>query len=671
MCPTLLPRLLLLGCSALFACTAPSTSAATGAPPTPPNSQRRLVPLRNVLVTDHFWAPKLAVWRDRTIPHSSHYMDWELRALRHAAGEKVEGELNGTWGEANLYKFLETIAYSLAQWPDPELERRVDAIIELLGQAQRADGYSHIYVLNSGKTPWDPAFLDGSHDGYVLGHMIEAAIEYHAATGKSAFLDIARRAADQAHRHFLGPHGTPGFCGHAELEMALVELFRVTREPRYLELSQAFVEWRGRGLVPPAGPTPRAYFQDAVPLRQQRTLEGHAVRAVFFATGVTDLALETSNPDYRLAAQRFWQSTAERRLAITGSIGPREEHEAFGEDYELPHEGYYECCAACGLADFAQRMFLLEGDSAYADVLEQVLYNAVLHGISLDGTTTYYRNPLTDHDHGRHNSWVCCPPNLSRTLMQVGRYSYAHTGREIYVNLFIGGSCRFPLDSGEVTLHVDSSCPWEDKVVLRPTPNHPQPFALLLRRPGWCATPRLLLNGEIVHPTPINDHGYIALNRTWSAGDQVELHLPMPVQWMQAHPNVQSCAAQVALQRGPLIYAFEGLDHHHNLDLAVDPELPKSILHQPDLLGGITVIRGTDGHGKPFLALPFYTLANRQPSSQKVWLPLAQPPSADASWWEGKLYRPWITRAPASSNPAQPPAAEPTAETESNPETVK
>ncbi len=286
-------------------------------------SRLRLLPPKNVRIDSPFWSPKLDVYRQQTIPHSWQYMQWELRALQAAAGESVDGDLNGTWGEANLYKFFETCAYSLAQFPDPALARRWDAIVELLGRAQRPDGYLHAYVTNNHKQPWDPEFLDGSHDGYVLGHMIEAAIEYHAATGKDEFLRIARRAADQAYQHFLGPAGVPGFGGHAELEMALVELYRVTGESRYLDLARAFVEWRGHGLVKPHSDTPRAYFQDAFPLREQKTLEGHAVRAIFFATGVADLALETGDPDYRLAANRFWNSTARRRMTVTGSIGPR------------------------------------------------------------------------------------------------------------------------------------------------------------------------------------------------------------------------------------------------------------------------------------------------------------------------------------------------------------
>jgi len=600
--------------------------------------------LRDIRVTSPFWASKLDVVRQRTIPHSWQYMGWELRALKHAVGEPVDGDLNGTWGEANLYKFLETCACALAQFPDPTLERRIDDVIDLLRRAQQPDGYLHAYVTNNGKPPWDPAFLDGSHDGYVLGHMIEAAIAHHEATRKDTFLQIARRAADQACRHFLGPDGHPGFCGHAELEMALVELYRVTGESRYLDLARAFVEWRGRGKVPPCSETPRAYFQDAVPLRQQETLEGHAVRAVFFATGVADLALETGDCDYRLAAHRFWDSTARRRMTITGSIGPRSEHEAIGEDYELPLDGYYESCAACGLADFAQRMLLLERRSEYADVLERVMYNAVLHGIALDGTSTYYQNPLDDANRPRDNCWVCCPPNLSRTLMQVGRYVLARDDQGVDVNLYIAGDYLFRSDdatrSEDTTakLRIETDYPWNGRVRMEILSASSGPWTLSLRIPGWCRKATYSSTDQSTTAAVANEKGYLVLRRTWQAGDWVELNLDMPPVWMEAHPNIRACEGRIALQRGPLVYAFESLDNADDLNFTLGNDPPLSVEHRPDLLGGVTVIHTQAADGRPLLAVPFYTLANRAPASQKVWVAQPDVPRR-TDWWLGELYR--------------------------------
>jgi DUF1680 family protein len=621
-----------VGCVVLlaFACMAAAVRAG--------ETRDRLQPLpvANVQVRDSFWEPKLKVYRERTIPHSWQYMQWELRSLRLANGQKVDGELNGTWGEANLHKFLETVSHSLAMQRDAELERRLDEVIALLAGAQRPDGYLHVFVTNNKKTPWDPAFLDGSHDGYVLGHLIEAALAHHAATGQKSLLAIACKAADQACDHFLGPKGQPGFCGHAGLEMALVELYRATHERRYLELAQAFVEWRGRGKVKPCGDTPRAYFQDAAPLRDQRTLEGHAVRAVFFATGVADLALETGASDYRLAAHRFWDSTTARRMTITGSVGPRKEHEALGEDYELPNDGYYESCASCGLLNFAQRMFLLERRAEFCNEMERVLYNAVLHGISLDGTATYYCNPLSDRDHLRDNCWVCCPPNLSRTLLEVGRYAYAWGERDLYVNLFVGGSARVPFPAGEVTLRVETNYPWSGDVAFRVETKSPRRFAIRVRRPDWAGKSQWKLNGA-ADDVAADDAGYWVFDRTWNSGDSLALTLDMPVRRMVAHPNIASCRDKVALQRGPLVYGFEGLDNANaTVALGADPQF--RVEPRPELLGSVVTIRGVDAGGRPILAVPFYALANRGKTTQEVWV-AQQGIAARSDWWLGALYR--------------------------------
>jgi len=587
------------------------------------------VPVRNVRIEGGFWGPKMRVYKERTIPHSWNYMGYDIRSLKKAAGEKTEGPFNNTWGEANLYKFIETVAHSLGMFPDPELEKRVDEIVDLIGRSQRTNGYAHVFIINEHKPEWDPEFLDGSHDGYVLGHLIEAAIEYRANTGKGALLEIACKAADEAYDHFLGPKGVRGFCGHAELEMALVELSRATGRTKYVELARAFVEWRGRHVVKPYSGTPRAYFQDEVPLRQQRNLDGHAVRATFFATGVADVALATGDADYRLAANRFWDSTAHRRMTITGSTGPRKEHEAFGEDYELPNDGYYESCAACGLLDFAQRMFLLEGQTESSDVLERVLYNAVLHGMALSGTNS---------NHPRYNSWVCCPPNLSRTLFQVGRYAYATGERDVFVNLYVAGTVQAPLAKGAVGLKVETEYPWDGRVKIAVASGSVSKFAVNLRWPGWCELATLKLNGNEVVPVRRSDRGYIRVDREWREGDTLEFDMEMPVLRVEAHPLIKDCAGKVALQRGPLVYGFEGLDNPGQPApvLSEDPQF--QVEARSEWLGGVSVVSGKTAEGRRFVAVPFYTFANREKTTQEVWTTQRNWKAGDA-WWEGQLYR--------------------------------
>jgi DUF1680 family protein len=368
------------------------------------------------------------------------------------------------------------------------------------------------------------------------------------------------------------------------------------------------------------------------------TLEGHAVRAVFFATGVADLALATGEADYRLVAQRFFNNLTTRRMNIAGGIGPRREHEAIGADYELPNDGYYESCAACGLVDFAHRMFMLKRTAAPIDVLEQVLYNAVLHGFSLDGKTSYYGNPLSDRDNPRYNSWVCCPPNLSRTLFQIGRYAFAATERDVYVNLYVAADTRVSLDDANVTLGVRTDYPWDGSVAIDVQLDQPAQFAMHLRIPGWCPQATISLNGEPAQPVTPNEQGYVRLDRPWRNGDRVELSLAMPVQVIEAHPRLVDCAGKVALRRGPLIYGFEGIDNGGNAQLTLAPNAAFTVEHRADLLGGVIVIHSTTIDNTNCMAVPFYAMANRHNSTQEVWV--SQPDAdRDRTAWGNRLYR--------------------------------
>jgi len=560
------------------------------------NENKMLTPVavKKVEITDKFWAPKLTVYGDQTIDHSWKYVDSSIQELINAAKPEKKPVRNGKWMEANLHKVLETAAYQLALDPKPELDRKVDEVVAVIAAGQRPDGFAHAWVINRNIEPWTTLYHQ--HDGYVCGHMYEAAAAHFRATGKRNFLDVACKSADQAWRHFVEKKN-PGFPGHAEIELALVELFRVTGNKNYLDLARAFIERRG---AHPEQATryPPAYFQDDLPVRQQKEINGHAVRAVFFATGVADLALESGDKEIREVAGRLWRSAAKRKMYITGSAGASARHEAFGPDYELPNGGYCESCAACGMANFAHRMLRLEADADAADELERILYNAVLHGIGLDGRTFYYRNPLSDRDHPRGNNWCCCPPTLSRTLLHVGRYAYAHTGRDIY----------------EVA-----------------------EFSVRLRVPGWCQGAKLKLNGKAVGEVQMSK-GYAVLRRRWQQGDTIELDMPMPVLRMEAHPKVKEDVGKVAIQRGPLVYALEGLDNDGNpaITLPADPRFKSE--HRGDFLGGVTVIRGVSAAGKPFTAVPFYVLANREKSQQEVWLTQAGK-KEDPSGWEGRLYR--------------------------------
>jgi len=591
------------------------------------------VAVKATKITSEFWAPKLKVYREDTVSHSWNYVNSSIEELRNAAKTEKQPVRNGKWMEANLHKVLETAAYALAQDPSQDLDRKVDETVAVIAAGQQPDGFVHGWVVTRKIQPWGDLYHQ--HDGYVSGHLYEAAAAHFRATGKRNYLEVACKSADQAWRHFI-EQKNPGFPGHAEIELALVELYRVTGNKKYLDLARAFIERRGQH---PERATrfPPAYFQDDLPVRQQKEINGHAVRAIFFATGVADVALETGDREMREAARRLWHSASKRKMYITGSAGASAHHEAFGPDYDLPNTGYCESCAACGMANFAHRMLRLEGDADAADELERILYNAVLHGIGLDGKTFYYRNPLSDRDHPRGNNWCCCPPTLSRTLLQLGRYAYAHTDRDIYVNLYVGGSCTARLSETPVVLRVETDYPWDGAVKIVVDPEKDAEFSVRLRIPGWCKDAKLKVNGQAIVQRQARK-GYAVLARRWQRGNTIELVMPMPVMRMEAHPNVAANTGKVAIQRGPFVYGLEGLDNNGNPNITL-PANPKfTHEHRKDFLGGLTVITGTSADGKPFTAIPFYALANRQKSQQEVWLSQSDK-KQDASGWEGKLYR--------------------------------
>lgn len=598
-------------------------------------SPRRPVSLQSVHVDDPFWSPKLAVYRERTIPHSWLYVAREIEDNEIAAGWKqIERGDDTPWNQANLHKVLETCAYGLALQPDAELDQKLDTIISAIKGAQQPDGYVNALITVRHIKPW--SWMDGRHEGYVAGHLIEAAVAHYLATGKRSFLDVACKNADHIYQHFI-TEGAPGVCGHAELELALVRLYRVTGEKRYLALAKEWIERRGQ-LLPGQDPARQFYGMNHLPIRQVPEVVGHAVRTMFYLTGVTEVANETRDKGLQEAARRLWQDTTLRKMYLTGSVGSLAEDEAFGPAYDLPNDGYCESCAACGLIYFAQAMFLLDGDSHSVDVLERTLYNAVLHGISLDGVTTYYRNPLSDANHQRDNCWVCCPPCLSRTLLRLPEYVYATTGSDLYVNLYVGGSATATVGKLPVTIAQETQYPWQGQVKLAVSPERPSTFALRLRVPGWCHSWQLAINGALV-AKPKVDRGYAVLQRQWRKGDVVSLDLAMPVERLEARPDVKADNGRVAIQRGPLVYGFEGLDNDGgNVDLTLPADPQFGFEHRADFLGGVTVIIGQGADGHHVRAIPFYALANREPSRQTVWV--AQEGKVEnGKGWEGMLYR--------------------------------
>ena len=526
--------------------------------------------------------------------------------FRIAAGLE-QGEFYGmVFQDSDVAKWLEAVAWSLCQKPDPALEKTADGVIDVVAAAQCEDGYLNTYF--TVKAPGERwTNLAECHELYCAGHMIEAGVAYFQGTGKRRLLDVVCKLADHIDSVF-GPaaHQLHGYPGHPEIELALMRLYDVTQEPRYMALVKYFVETRGaqphfydieyekRGKTSHwhnYGPAwmvkDKAYSQAHLPLSEQPTAIGHAVRFVYLMTGVAHLARLSDDESKRQDCLRLWKNMAQRQLYITGGIGSQSSGEAFSSDYDLPNDTVYaESCASIGLMMFARRMLEMEADSQYADVMERALYNTVLGGMALDGKHFFYVNPLEVHpkslafnhiyDHVKpiRQRWfgcACCPPNIARVLTSLGHYIYTARPDALFINLYVGNSMAVPVGNKELQLRISGNYPWHEQVQIDITSPVPVEHTLALRLPDWCDNPQVALNGEPVAGNV--QQGYVYLTRQWQEGDSLILTLPMPVRRVYGNPRVRQQAGKVALQRGPLVYCLEEADNGaelHNLSLPAE-----------------------------------------------------------------------------------------------------
>ncbi|HCM9231832.1 glycoside hydrolase family 127 protein [Enterobacter bugandensis] len=528
--------------------------------------------------------------------------------FRIAAGLE-QGEFYGmVFQDSDVAKWLEAVAWSLCQKPDAALEKTADEVIELVAAAQCEDGYLNTYfTVKAPEERWTN--LAECHELYCAGHMIEAGVAYFQGTGKRRLLDVVCRLADHIDSVF-GPGETQlhGYPGHPEIELALMRLYDVTQEPRYLNLVKYFIEERGaqphfydseyekRGKTSywnTYGPAwmvkDKAYSQAHLPLAEQQTAVGHAVRFVYLMAGMAHLARLSNDEGKRRDCLRLWNNMAQRQLYITGGIGSQSSGEAFSSDYDLPNDTVYaESCASIGLMMFARRMLEMEADGHYADVMERALYNTVLGGMALDGKHFFYVNPLEVHpktlafnhiyDHVKpvRQRWfgcACCPPNIARVLTSLGHYIYTVRPDALLINLYVGNDVAIPVGDNTLQLRISGNYPWQEQVKIEITSSVPVTHTLALRLPDWCAEPAVSLNGEAI--TGEASRGYLYLNRRWQEGDTLTLTLPMPVRRVYGNPQVRQQAGKVALQRGPLVYCLEEADNGanlHNLSLPRDSE---------------------------------------------------------------------------------------------------
>ena len=635
------------------------------------------VPFTKVHLNDVFWAPRIETNRTSSIPAAFQQCELTGRVnLFERAAKALKGEpLENTrppgypFDDTDVYKVIEGASYTLSVTPDPKLDAYVDGLIAKIAAAQEPDGYLYTTRTINPKEPHRWAGTerwqlerDDSHELYNLGHMFEAAVAHHLATGKRNFLDVAIKAADLLVRTF-GPGKRSTWPGHQITEMALVRLYRVTGKEDYLNLAKFFLDERGPG-PDTAKPTqfpngeranPRGldYNQAQLKVIEQSEPVGHAVRAVYMYSGMADVAALTGDEKIRAAGKRIWEYLMTSKLYLTGGIGASGSGEAFGRPYELPNAtAYNETCASVGMDFWAHRLFLLEGDAQYIDVMERTLYNGLISGVSLDGKTYFYPNVLESNGRHARSPWfgvACCPGNITRFMASVPGYLYATRGSDVYVNLFAGGTANIETPGGDVKIVQDTRYPWDGAVKMTLTPQKAHQFALNVRIPGWARNQpvpsdlytfldknapeaTITVNGAKV-PLTI-EKGYVSINRSWKAGDVVQLNLPMPVRRIVAHQNVEADRDRVALQRGPVVYAAEWADNPdgkvRNLVLPDTNALTSEF--RKDLLNGVSLIKGRavglklDEKGgvvkteQALTMIPYATWANRGRGEMAVWL---------------------------------------------------
>jgi len=617
------------------------------------------VPMTAVTIDDGFWAPKLEVNRTVTIPHILKENDDTGRVanFEKAAGKKTGAYEGRRFNDTDIYKIIEAASYSLALVPDPRLSTKLDELIQLIAESQEKDGY-----LFPARTidPQHPApgvgperwiYENGSHELYNSGHLYEAAVAHFEATGKRTLLDVAIKTADLVCRTF-GPNGRHAVSGHEEIELALVKLYRATGNSTYLKTAEWLVAERGKP-HPDMPPYPdkafemyndRAYKQDQAPVVEQDRAVGHAVRAMYLYAAVADVAALTDNDAFAKAADRLWQDVVSKRLYLTGGVGARGTTESFGDDYELPNlRAYTETCASVGNDLWNQRMFLLHGDGKYIDLFERVLYNGVLAGVSLAGNTFFYQNPLESNGRAKRTEYfevACCPANLARMLEQLPGLVYAVGTDTIYTNLYLGNHAEVKLGNRTVKIVEDTRYPWDGDVSLRLEPGGSGAFTVALRIPEWSRgrpvpsdlyrfaadvseQPAVSVRSRNAEPqrVPLDIRdGYVRLRRNWKSGDTIHLTLPMPARRIVAHAAVKEDEGRIAIQRGPLVYAVEGIDNGgHALDLVIPRDAALRSRFRPDLLNGVEVITGEGS--RPFVAIPYYAWNNRGQGEMAVWIP--------------------------------------------------
>lgn len=619
------------------------------------------VPFTDVHFTDDFWLPRMEINRTVSIPSAFHQCEINGRFDNFAlAGGLIKGEHKGdfSFDDTDPYKIIEGASYSLAVKYDPKLDAYLDSVITLIAAAQEPDGYLTTCVTNKctrlsgwwGSSRWEKI---NSHELYNSGHLYEAAVAHYKATGKKTLLNVAIKNADLVCQVFGPNEGQKHVpSGHPIIEMALAKLYNVTDDEKYLKMARYFVDETGRGTD---GHKLSPYSQDHKPIIDQDEIVGHAVRAGYLFSGVTDVASLQHDKKLFDAVNRVWENMASKKLYLNGGIGSRPQGEGFGPNYELNNfNNYCETCASIANVYWNQRMFLATGDSKYIDVLERTLYNGLIAGVSLSGDKFFYDNPMgTSGGHARQQWFgcACCPGNVTRFMASVPGYVYAIDKKDVYVNLFVGGNSKLKVGDTEVELVQKTQYPWNGDVEIDVTPNKNDKFTLLVRIPGWAKNKPVpsdlyaYVDGSnpqvkvLVNGSETKKHtraGYWVIEREWKKGDKVTLTMDMPVRRVEANPQVRYDKGLLAMERGPILYALESIDQKRDyiFDIVIPRDSKIESHFEKNLLNGVVVLEGNafavekdSASGKviekplTFKAIPYSTWNNRGIGQMVVWTP--------------------------------------------------
>jgi DUF1680 family protein len=619
------------------------------------------VPVHAVTIEAGFWSPRRETNVNASIPSMGKLLEVNGRMdnFRRLTGKSTAAQRGPVYSDSDIYKWIEAVGFALQSGEPPELRATADKDIREIVAAQQADGYLNTYyVQEHAAQRMEPKTQQHGHELYNAGHLLQGAIAYYRATGDRTLLDAGIRFVNEFLLPNFGPesHKKPLFSGHPEMELALIELYRLTGDKRHLELAGYLLAGDSRIQFKPEN---YVYHFCGIPFTSRTHLEGHAVRAMYACCGAADYYMETGDQAYWKTLNALWKDLVSAQMYVTGGVGARSDGEAFGDPYELPNaRAYGESCAAIGNMMWNWRMLAATGEAKYADVMERALYNGINSGMSLNGTLYCYRNPLafdpSDGDKIR-NEWydtTCCPPNLERTLASLPGYFYSTSADGVYVHLYDHSLLDWRLENGTgLKIEQKTNYPWGGSVEIAVTPAKPTEFTLFVRIPGWTDVAKVAVNGKKAPGAIVGR--YLPIRRRWSGGDTVTLQFNMAAQILEANAQVTENTGRVAVQRGPLVYCMEQVDQGEGValkDVALSADTASSgrfdEKFEKDLLGGVLVLRhpGTayeesadrsdlyfphdaappKSRRIQLTFIPYYAWANRVQTPMQVWTPIAR-----------------------------------------------